>query len=74
MSDALTPLHERGRARMDEVADKPSARRKALARGLVRRQERVVVVCTGSGLKSISTLPAPPETRIASARDIARTR
>jgi threonine synthase len=48
--------------------------RKALARGLVRRQERVVVVCTGSGLKSISTLPAPPETRIASARDIARTR
>jgi threonine synthase len=45
--------------------------RKALARGLVRREERVVVVCTGSGLKSIPTLPTPPETRIASARDIA---
>jgi hypothetical protein len=37
----------------------------------VRREERVVVVCTGSGLKSIPTLPTPPETRIASARDIA---
>lgn len=35
--------------------------RKALARGILKPGERVVAVCTGSGLKSIPTLPSEPE-------------
>jgi threonine synthase len=44
--------------------------RKALERGIIDRSERVVAVCTGSGLKSIPTLPDFAERRIASAREI----
>jgi threonine synthase len=44
--------------------------RKALERGIIDRSERVVAVCTGSGLKSIPTLPDVAERRIASAREI----
>ncbi len=45
--------------------------RKALARGIIEGSERIVVVCTGSGLKSIPTLPAHAERRITSAAEIA---
>ncbi len=45
--------------------------RKALARGIVKTGERVVAVCTGSGLKSIPTLPVQIERRVASADEIA---
>lgn len=38
--------------------------RKALARGILKPGERVVAVCTGSGLKSIPTLPSEPERRV----------
>jgi len=44
--------------------------RKALERGIIDRSERVVAVCTGSGLKSIPTLPDFTERRITSAREI----
>lgn len=44
--------------------------RKALARGIVKSGERVVAVCTGSGLKSIPTLPVQMERRVASADEI----
>jgi threonine synthase len=44
--------------------------RKALARGILRRSERVVAVCTGAGLKSIPMLPAAAERRIESAAEI----
>ena len=44
--------------------------RKALARGIVRTNERIVAVCTGSGTKSIPTLPEQLERRIASAEEI----
>ena len=70
--DAVGAIAEReGLFACPESATTIVGLRKALARGRVHREERVVVVCTGSGLKSISTLPAPPETRIASARNIA---
>ena len=45
--------------------------RKALERGVVNRGERIVAVSTGSGLKSIPTLPAVAEHRIKSAAEIA---
>jgi threonine synthase len=45
--------------------------RKALARGIIEGSERIVVVCTGSGLKSIPSLPAHAERRITSAAEIA---
>lgn len=35
--------------------------RKALTSGSVKREERVIVMCTGSGLKSIPLLPRGPE-------------
>jgi len=44
--------------------------RKALARGIIDGSERIVVVCTGSGLKSIPSLPAHAERRITSAAEI----
>src|SRR5688572_4890758 len=44
--------------------------RKALARGVLKPADRVVALCTGSGLKSIPTLPAGAERRIASAAEI----
>lgn len=44
--------------------------RRAIARGIVRAGERVVAVCTGSGLKSIPTLPAQAERRIRRAGDV----
>lgn len=44
--------------------------RQALARRIVEEGERVVAVCTGSGLKSIPTLPEQRERRIASADEI----
>jgi threonine synthase len=44
--------------------------RQALARGIIDKSERVVAVSTGSGLKSIPTLPATPERLIASAGEI----
>jgi threonine synthase len=44
--------------------------RRALERGIVKRNERIVVVSTGSGLKSIPILPAAPERRITSASEI----
>lgn len=47
--------------------------RKAFARGLIRPEERVVVVCTGSGLKSIPTLPATRARAITSATELAPT-
>lgn len=45
--------------------------RKALERGIVKRGERIVAICTGSGLKSIPALPAQAERRIDSASEIA---
>lgn len=45
--------------------------RKALARGVLKSTDRVVAVCTGSGLKSIPILPAGDERRITSAAEIA---
>ncbi|HYC47431.1 MAG TPA: threonine synthase [Burkholderiales bacterium] len=45
--------------------------RKALQRGIVDRGERIVAVSTGSGLKSIPTLPVVAEHRIKSAAEIA---
>jgi threonine synthase len=45
--------------------------RKALARGIVKTGERVVAVCTGSGLKSIPTLPVQMEQWVASGDQIA---
>jgi threonine synthase len=47
--------------------------RKALERGIVDRSECIVAVCTGSGLKSIPTLPIVAERRITSAREIVET-
>jgi len=44
MSDELTHLDERGQARMVDVADKPIARRMALARGLVRMQPETLAM------------------------------
>lgn len=44
--------------------------RKALARGILKASDRVVAVSTGSGLKSIPTLPVVAERRIASAHEI----
>ena len=44
--------------------------RKALARGVLKPADRIVAVCTGSGLKSIPTLPAGTERRITSAAEI----
>jgi threonine synthase len=44
---------------------------KALARGLVSADERIVVVCTGSGLKSIPSLPDAPIRTIRDSADIA---
>lgn len=44
--------------------------RKALARGLVHAEERIVLVNTGSGLKSIPTLPRPDVKTISSAAEI----
>lgn len=45
--------------------------RKALACGIVKAGKRIVVVSTGSGLKSIPTLPVQMERRITSADEIA---
>ena len=45
--------------------------RKALERGIVKKSDRIVAVCTGSGLKSIPTLPAGEERRIKSSSEIA---
>ena len=45
--------------------------RKALERGIVKPGERIVAVSTGSGLKSIPTLPVVTEHRIKTAADIA---
>lgn len=44
--------------------------RKALARGLVKSEERVVLMSTGSGLKSIPTLAKPAVRTIRSAAEI----
>jgi threonine synthase len=44
--------------------------RKALARGVLGRSDRIVAVCTGAGVKSIATLPAAAERRIESAAEI----
>jgi threonine synthase len=47
--------------------------RTALARGILKRSERIVIVSTGSGLKSIPTLPLVSERRIESAKEIVET-
>lgn len=44
---------------------------KAVARGLVKADERIVILCTGSGLKSIPSLPEAPMKLIESSADIA---
>ncbi|MBI3936306.1 MAG: threonine synthase [Betaproteobacteria bacterium] len=44
--------------------------RKALARGIIRAQERVVLMSTGSGLKSIPSLPEPRELLITSSAGV----
>jgi threonine synthase len=44
---------------------------KALDRGLAKPDERIVIVCTGSGLKSIPSLPEAPMKLIESSADIA---
>jgi threonine synthase len=44
---------------------------KALASGAVRADERMVVVCTGSGLKSVSSMAEAPMREIRSSADIA---
>jgi len=44
---------------------------KARDRGLVKAGERIVIVCTGSGLKSIPSLPEEPLKLIESSADIA---
>jgi threonine synthase len=41
-----------------ESATTVAGLKRALERGLVKRSERVVIVCTGSGLKSVPSLPA----------------
>lgn len=44
--------------------------REALARGIIKPSERIVAVCTGSGLKSVPTLPAQTERQVTSAEQI----
>lgn len=44
--------------------------REAIARGIVKPSERIVAVCTGSGLKSIPTLPSQTERHVTSADEI----
>jgi threonine synthase len=47
--------------------------RKALKRGILKPADRIVAVSTGSGLKSIPTLPLVAERRISTAAEIVQT-
>ncbi|MGH8619116.1 MAG: threonine synthase [Burkholderiales bacterium] len=56
-----------------ESATAVAGLRKALASGMVDRQDSIVVICTGSGLKSIPLLPAGREQVIHSLADLEAT-
>lgn len=55
-----------------ESATATAGLRKAIAQGLFQGNERVVIVCTGSGLKSIPSLPDAPMTVVSTAADLTR--
>jgi len=72
--EALDAVAEMARAEgvfaCPESATTLAGLRKALARGLVESDERVVLVSTGSGLKSIPVLPQPAVRTIGAAAEI----
>jgi threonine synthase len=63
--------HNEGVFACPESATTVAGLAKALKRGLVKADERIVIICTGSGLKSIPSLPEAPMKLIESSADIA---